>query len=133
MRELGIDGLPAVGIAKGEARRPGDETLLLADGRELHPGAESPALQLIQQIRDEAHRFAISGHRGRRAKARERSPLEDVEGIGPRRRTRLLRHFGGLSGLKAAGIEEIARVDGINAELARRVYAALHGGRDARD
>jgi excinuclease ABC subunit C len=133
MRELGIDGLPAVGIAKGEARRPGEETLLLADGRELHPPSDSPALHLIQQIRDEAHRFAITGHRGRRAKARERSPLEDVEGIGPRRRTRLLRHFGGLIGLKAAGIEEIARVDGINAELAGRVYAALHGGRDAGD
>jgi excinuclease ABC subunit C len=124
--------LPVIGIAKGEARRPGEETLLRPDGTELHPGPESPALHLIQQIRDEAHRFAISGHRGRRAKTRERSPLEDVEGIGPARRTRLLRHFGGMIGLKGAGVEEIARVEGINAELARRVYAALHGGGNAR-
>jgi excinuclease ABC subunit C len=125
---LGIEQLPVVGIAKGEARRPGEETLLLPDGRSINPPADSPALHLIQQIRDEAHRFAITGHRGRRAKARERSALEDIEGIGTRRRLKLLHHFGGLSGLKGAGIEEIARVDGINAELARRVYAALHGG-----
>jgi excinuclease ABC subunit C len=125
---FGIEHIPVVGIAKGEARRAGEESLLRPDGSELRPGPESPALHLIQQIRDEAHRFAIAGHRGRRAKARERSPLEDVEGIGARRRLKLLRHFGGLVGLKGAGIEEIARVEGINAELARRVYAALHGG-----
>jgi excinuclease ABC subunit C len=125
---FGIEQVAVVGIAKGEARRPGEETLLRPDGSELRPGSDSPALHLIQQIRDEAHRFAIAGHRGRRAKARERSPLEDVEGIGARRRLKLLRHFGGLIGLRGAGIEEIARVEGINAELARRVYAALHGG-----
>ena len=91
------------------------------------PGAESPALQLVQQVRDEAHRFAITGHRGRRQKTRNSSRLEDIPGIGPRRRASLLKHFGGLGGLKAAGIEEISRVEGVNEALAERIYAALHG------
>ena len=125
--ELGVDGVILVGVAKGPARRPGDEELLLPDGRTVHPGAESPALQLVQQVRDEAHRFAITGHRGRRQKARNSSRLEDIPGIGPRRRANLLRHFGGLGGLKAAGIEEISRVEGVNEALAERIYAALHG------
>jgi excinuclease ABC subunit C len=130
LAELGVPGLCIVGVAKGEARRPGDETLLLPDGRELHPGAASPGLQLIQQVRDEAHRFAITGHRGRRQKARATSRLEDIPGIGPRRRANLLKHFGGLAGLKAAGIEEIARVEGVNAALAERIYLTLHGLQD---
>ncbi len=127
LADLGVTGVMIVGVAKGEARRPGDETLLLPDGRELHPGAASLGLQLVQQVRDEAHRFAITGHRGRRQKARMTSKLEDIPGIGPRRRANLLRHFGGLGGLKAAGIEDIARVEGINAALAERIYASLHG------
>jgi len=125
--DLGVEGLTLVGVAKGPARRPGDEELLLPDGRIAHPGAESPALQLIQQVRDEAHRFAITGHRGRRQKARSTSRLEDIPGIGPRRRAALLKHFGGLGGLKAAGVEELARVEGVNAALAARIYASLHG------
>ena len=125
--DLGVEGVTLVGVAKGPARRPGDEELLLPDGRIVHPGVESPALQLIQQVRDEAHRFAITGHRGRRQKARSTSRLEDIPGIGPRRRAALLKHFGGLGGLKAAGVEEIARVEGVNAALAERIYAALHG------
>ena len=125
--ELGVDGVALVGVVKGEERRPGHETLLLADGREVRPGPESPALQLVQQVRDEAHRFAITGHRGRRQKARSTSRLEDIPGIGPRRRGNLLRHFGGLAGLKQAGAEEIARVEGINEALAERIYATLHG------
>lgn len=125
--DLGVEGVALVGVAKGPARRPGDEELLLPDGRIVHPGAESPALQLVQQVRDEAHRFAITGHRGRRQKARSTSRLEDIPGIGPRRRAALLKHFGGLGGLKAAGVEEIARVAGVNAALAERIYAALHG------
>ena len=125
--DLGVEGVALVGVAKGPARRPGDEELLLPDGRIVHPGAESPALQLVQQVRDEAHRFAITGHRGRRQKARSTSRLEDIPGIGPRRRAALLKHFGGLGGLKAAGMEEIARVEGVNAALAARIYASLHG------
>jgi excinuclease ABC subunit C len=129
--DLGIGSVVVVGVAKGPERRPGDEELLLPDGRALRPGAESPGLQLIQQVRDEAHRFAITGHRGRRQKARNTSKLEDIPGIGPRRRGNLLRHFGGLAGLKAAGAEEIARVEGINSALAERIYASLHGLPDA--
>ena len=127
LEELGVQGVTLVGVAKGPARRPGDEELLLPDGRSVRPGAESPALQLVQQVRDEAHRFAITGHRGRRQKARGSSRLEDIAGIGPRRRANLLKHFGGLGGLKAAGVEEIARVDGVNVALAERIYATLHG------
>ena len=124
---LGVQGVILVGVAKGPQRRAGEETLVLPDGRSLRPGATSPGLQFIQQVRDEAHRFAITGHRARRQKARATSRLEDIEGIGPRRRAALLRHFGGLGGLKAAGQAEIARVEGINAALAARIYANLHG------
>ncbi|HZH43743.1 MAG TPA: excinuclease ABC subunit UvrC [Lysobacter sp.] len=127
LEACGIAGIAVVGVAKGPARKPGEEELLLPDGRVVHPGPESPALQLIQQVRDEAHRFAITGHRGKRQKARSTSRLEDIPGIGPRRRANLLRHFGGLAGLKAAGVEEIARVEGVNAALAERIYATLHG------
>ncbi|WP_149193977.1 excinuclease ABC subunit UvrC [Luteimonas suaedae] len=127
LEELGIGSVTLVGVAKGEARRAGHEALLLPDGRELRPGPDAPGLQLVQQVRDEAHRFAITGHRGRRQKARTVSRLEDIAGIGPRRRASLLRHFGGLAGLKAAGAEQIAQVEGINAALARRIYANLHG------
>ncbi len=127
LADLGIDSVVLVGVAKGEERRPGHETLVLPDGRELRPGAASPALQLIQQVRDESHRFAITGHRGKRQKARMTSKLEDIGGIGPKRRAALLKHFGGLAGLKAAGTDEIARVEGINAQLAERIYANLHG------
>ncbi|MEO6102999.1 MAG: excinuclease ABC subunit UvrC [Pseudoxanthomonas sp.] len=127
LAELGVEGVVLVGVAKGVERRAGHETLILADGREVNPGAASPALQLVQQVRDEAHRFAITGHRGKRQKARMTSKLEDIAGIGPRRRASLLKHFGGLVGLKAAAIDEIARVEGINAALAARIYANLHG------
>jgi excinuclease ABC subunit C len=127
LEELGVQGVAMVGVAKGEERRAGHETLVFPDGREIQPGIESPGLQLIQQVRDEAHRFAITGHRGRRAKARETSRLEDIAGIGPRRRANLLKHFGGLVGLKNAGVEEIARVEGVNLALAKRIYASLHG------
>ncbi len=127
LSELGVVGVAFLGVAKGEERRAGHEALVFPDGREIRPGAESPGLQLIQQVRDEAHRFAITGHRGRRQKARETSRLEDIPGIGPRRRASLLKHFGGLAGLKEAGAEEIARVEGVSAALAGRIYASLHG------
>lgn len=127
LTDAGITGIALVGVAKGPERKPGAETLLLPDGREVQPGAASPALQLVQQVRDEAHRFAITGHRGKRQKVRNTSRLEDIAGIGPRRRTALLKHFGGLQGLKAAGVEEIARVEGINRALAQRLWESLHG------
>jgi excinuclease ABC subunit C len=127
LEESGVSGVALVGVAKGPARKAGAETLLLPDGREVQPGAASPALQLVQQVRDEAHRFAITGHRGKRQKARATSRLEDIAGIGPRRRGSLLRHFGGLAGLKAAAVDDIARVEGINRALAERIWASLHG------
>lgn len=128
LAELGIESIQVVGVAKGPERKAGEETLLLAGSEaELRPGAASPALQLIQQIRDEAHRFAITGHRGRREKARQTSRLEDIPGIGARKRSALLKQFGGWNGVAAAGIEELMRVKGVSRELAERIYAALHG------
>ncbi|AXI83328.1 excinuclease ABC subunit UvrC [Xylella taiwanensis] len=124
---LGVDSVLVVGVSKGEERRAGHEMLVMPDGYELRPGTASPALQFIQQVRDEAHRFAITGHRGRRQKTRMTSKLEEIPGIGSRRRANLLKHFGGLAGLKAAGQAEIARVEGISAALAARIYASLHG------
>jgi excinuclease ABC subunit C len=121
-----------VGVAKGPGRRAGEETLVLAAQKpgipehNLHPGSASPALHLVAAVRDEAHRFAISGHRRRREKAREHSSLEDVAGVGARRRSALLKAFGGLAGVEAAGIEELMRVKGIDRGLAERIYAALH-------
>lgn len=126
--ELQIDGVILIGIAKGPERKPGMETLYLAGRRgAVHLAPDSPALQLIQQIRDEAHRFALTGHRGRRAKSRNRSPLEDIPGIGAVRRRNLLRQFGGLQGLARAGIDDLTRIPGISAELARRIYETFHG------
>ncbi|OOG55782.1 excinuclease ABC subunit C [Rhodanobacter sp. B05] len=128
LRELGVEGIEVVGVAKGPGRRAGEETLVLADsGRELHPGSSSPALHLVAAVRDEAHRFAISGHRKRREKSRERSVLEDVPGIGARRRSALLKAFGGMQGVEAAGVEELMQVKGIDRGLAERIYSSLHG------
>ncbi|GLQ94890.1 excinuclease ABC subunit UvrC [Dyella acidisoli] len=127
LRELGITGIEVVGVAKGPGRRAGEETLILAgSNREIHPGPTSPALHLVAAVRDEAHRFAISGHRKRREKARERSVLEDVQGVGARRRAALLKAFGGLAGVEAAGVEELMQVKGIDRGLAERIYDALH-------
>ncbi|MGA9341028.1 MAG: excinuclease ABC subunit UvrC [Rhodanobacteraceae bacterium] len=128
LRELGVNGVQVVGVAKGEGRRAGDENLILGDsGRSLWPGPQSAASHLIQSIRDEAHRFAITGHRGRREKARQASSLEEIAGVGSRRRAALLRHFGGLNGVAAAGVEELMRVNGISREIGERIYAAFHG------
>jgi excinuclease ABC subunit C len=126
--DLGVQGVRLVGVAKGPERRPGMEELFLSgQGAPLILPADSPALHLIQQIRDEAHRFAITGHRQRRGGSRSTSVLEEIPGVGPKRRQQLLKQFGGLRGLSRAGIEDIAKVDGISAQLARQIYEAFHG------
>ena len=130
MAELGVDGVLLLGVAKGPDRRPGMEQLfLLGRSAALILPADSPALHLVQQIRDEAHRFAITGHRQRRGKAKKRSVLEDINGIGPKRRARLLKQFGGLQGLSRAGIEDISTVEGVSEKLAQEIYAAFHGNK----
>ncbi|NND91485.1 MAG: excinuclease ABC subunit UvrC [Granulosicoccus sp.] len=136
LNELQVNSVQVVGVSKGPDRRPGDETLLLCRD-EQHGGRaerqltnDSPALLLIQQIRDEAHRFAITGHRGKRARKRQSSVLEDIKGLGPKRRKQLLTHFGGLQRLQKAGVEDISSVPGISTELAGRVYDELHPTRE---
>lgn len=127
LEELAVAGILVVGVAKGPTRKAGLEQLVLSGGDAptiLPP--ESPALHLIQQVRDEAHRFAITGHRQRRAKARRTSSLEDIPGLGPKRRQELLRQFGGLQEVARAGIEDLSKVHGISRQLAQRIYDALH-------
>ena len=127
LAEHSLAGIPLVGIAKGRARRAGEEEWITNSPRRmLRPGPESPASHLAQQIRDEAHRFAITGHRGRRQKAATKSRLEQIPGIGPRRRRALLNHFGGLQGVNKAGIEELSSVPGISRVLAEEIFRALH-------
>lgn len=127
LQALGVYGVVLVGVAKGPERKPGLEQLWLSGQKyPIILPANSPALHLIQQIRDEAHRFAIRSHRRRRAKARMTSLLEEIAGIGPKRRQRLLKQFGGLQELARAGIEDIARVDGIGQGLAQHIYDAFH-------
>ena len=128
LEDLQIEGVTPLGIAKGPRRRPGEEVLLMAgrpDSIRLAP--ESPALHLLQQVRDEAHRFAITGHRSRRGKSRNQSSLEEIAGLGPKRRQALMKQFGGLKGIKRAGVEDLSRVPGISTALAERIHGHLNG------
>lgn len=123
--ELQVDDVTVLGIAKGPSRKPGLEKFILG-GAEIRLPPQGDAFMLLQQIRDEAHRFAITGHRQRRQKARRRSELDDIAGVGPKRRRELLSHFGAVAALKGASVEEIAKVPGISRKLAQDIYGALH-------
>lgn len=127
--DLQIETVKIVGVAKGPSRKPGLETLVLSSGgNEFRLPPDDPALLLIQQVRDEAHRFAITGHRQRRGRARRVSTLEQIAGIGAKRRQHLLQHFGGLQGVSRAGVEDLLRAPGISRQLAQRIYDVFHDG-----
>lgn len=127
MEELQTGDITLVGVAKGPSRKPGLEALIIArDNKTIRLEQSSPVLHLIQNIRDEAHRFAITGHRLRRKKKRNQSSLETIEGVGQKRRQNLIRHFGGLQGIIRAGVEDLAKVPGINKNLARKIYDTFH-------
>ncbi len=127
LAELGLSDVCVVGVAKGPERKPGLETLVLeGEGRVARLAPSDPGLHLVQQIRDEAHRFALVGHRARRGKARTVSALTQIAGIGAQRRQKILAHFGGLREVQAAAVDELAQVDGISRPLAERIYKALH-------
>lgn len=128
LQELNIQGITLLGVAKGVTRKPGLETLHIPNQTPIHLSSDSLALHLIQQVRDEAHRFAITGHRRQRDKKRVTSSLESIPGIGAKRRRELLRYFGGIQAINRASLEEIAKVPGISQSLAERIFAALHTG-----
>ena len=127
LEELQVQNVAVLGIAKGPSRKPGLETILLAGHGELQLPPNGAAMHLLQHIRDEAHRFAIAGHRARRRKQRRRSVLDDIPGVGPRRKRALLAHFGSVASIDGASAEEIAKVPGVNRKLAADIHGAFHG------
>ncbi len=126
LEELQVEGVMLVGVAKGPTRKAGLESLIVSGGAELDLPPDNPALHLIQHIRDESHRFAITAHRNRRGKKRTESLLEGIDGVGPKRRRALLRHFGSASHVRSASSQELAKVDGISQALAEQIYASMH-------
>ena len=126
MTELKITGVRMIGVAKGPTRKAGLESLIEIDGSELVLDANDPGLHLIQHIRDESHRFAITGHRARRGKSRTESQLDGIDGVGPTRRRNLLRYFGGVKQVLGASQEELSKVEGISQKLAEEIYGTLH-------
>jgi excinuclease ABC subunit C len=126
LEELQIEGVMIIGVAKGPSRKAGLESLIVSGGPELDLAPDNPALHLIQHIRDESHRFAITAHRNRRGKKRTESVLEGIDGVGPKRRRALLRHFGSAAQVESAAVEELAKVEGISRILAEHIYATLH-------
>lgn len=126
LEELQIQGVRLVGVAKGPTRKAGLESLVTVDGPELELPPDDPALHLIQHIRDESHRFAITAHRNRRGKKRKESILDSIDGVGPKRRRSLLRHFGSAGHVQSASVEELAKVEGISRVIAEQIYATLH-------
>jgi excinuclease ABC subunit C len=127
LNDLGVVGVLLLGIAKGTTRKPGLETLILADqDNRVIAKPQTSALHLLQQIRDEAHRFAITGHKQRRDKKRRTSPLEGIPGVGPKRRRDLLKHFGGITEVKKASVADLAKVPNISKKVAEAIYSALY-------
>ena len=127
LNELQLSYIPVLGVAKGVSRKPGEENLILTDNHNgIFCDSTSPALHLIQHIRDEAHRFAVTAHRQKRKKKSVYSFLEEIEGIGSKRKQILIKHFGGLQGVSKAGINELSKVNGINKNLAKKIYETIH-------
>ena len=127
LNDLAVAGVEILGVAKGRTRKSGWERLYFGeDAEELVLDAQSPAFHLLQHIRDEAHRFAIAGHTARRGKKLTQSPLDQVPGIGPKRKKALLQHFGGLQSITSASVRDLAKAPGISRDLAEEIYAQLH-------
>jgi excinuclease ABC subunit C len=127
LEELEVQGITVIGIAKGPSRKPGLETLVMNDTKTSRMlEADSPALHLLQHVRDEAHRFAIEAHRLSRSKVRRKSPLENIPGIGAKKRHVLIQYFGGSQGVKKAGVSDLMRVPGISKDLARKIFDSMN-------